>query len=238
MAGILYGVGVGPGDPELITLKAVNVIRDCDIIGIPAKTPVSCVAYRVAQEAVPELVDKPVLAVPVPMTADQKRLSDVYDEGCQRLLKALGEGSKIAFLNLGDPTIYGTYMELHNRVLGAGYEAKVISGVPSFCAVAAALDVPLGARKESIHILPGFYHTEELEQYEGTRILMKSGGRVGEVKERLIELEHNGNIKALAITNCGMENQVVCRDIRDLEEDAGYFTTIIVKEENGTVEWR
>lgn len=231
MGAVLYGVGVGPGDAELMTLKAVRIIKSCDIVGIPAKDAASCAAYRVALEAVPEMADKPVLAVPVPMTADRQRLSEVYDEGCRRLEKELAQGKKIAFLNLGDPTIYGTYMELHSRVLKAGYEARVISGVPSFCAVAAALDVPLGARKENIHILPGFYHAEELAQYDGTRILMKSGGKVGEVKKKLIELEERGNGKALAITNCGMENQAVYRDIRLLDEEAGYFTTIIVKEE-------
>lgn len=230
MAGTLYGVGVGPGDPELITLKAVRVIRDCDMIGIPAKTANSCTAYDVARRAVPEITRQPVLAVPVPMTTDAKKLSDAYDDGCRRLAAKLEQGKDIAFLNLGDPAIYGTYMELHNRILAAGYCAEVISGVPSFCAVAAALDIPLGTRKESIHILPAAYGTKELERYDGTRILMKSGGRIGEVKERLVQLEESGSVKAYAVTNCGMEQQKIFSDIRQLEEDAGYFTTIIVKQ--------
>lgn len=230
MAGILYGVGVGPGDPELMTLKAARIIVECGMIGIPAKAADSCTAYQVAVKVVPEIKEKPVLVVPVPMTKDQKRLSDVYDEGCQKLIAELTKGENIAFLNLGDPTVYGTYMELHSRVLKAGHRAEVVSGVPSFCAVAAVLGVPLGARKENIHILPGTYDTGEWQQYDATRVLMKSGGRIGEVKRQLVQSEDDGNIKAYAVTNCGMEQQAVFRDIRNLEEDAGYFTTIVVKD--------
>lgn len=232
MEGILYGVGVGPGDPELMTLKAVRIIRECATIGIPAETADSCTAYQVAAKAVPEIVGKPVLAVPVPMTKGRKKLSCVYDEGCRRLMEELEKGRNIAFLNLGDPSVYGTYMEFHSRILKAGYQAEVINGVPSFCAVAAALDIALGARKEQIHILPGNYGAGEWEQYSGTRILMKSGGRIGEVKEQLLQSERDGNITAYAVTNCGMERQKIFHDIGELGEDAGYFTTIVVKDED------
>ncbi len=230
MKGILYGVGVGPGDPELITLKAVRIIRECDIIGIPAATPASCTAYQVARKVVQEIEEKPILAVPVPMTKDKKKLSDAYKEGCQKLIIELNNGRNIAFLNLGDPAVYGTYMELHSRILEAGYRAEIVSGVPSFCAVAAALGIPLGARKENIHILPGSYDIGEWEQYSGTRILMKSGGKIGEVKKRLVRLEEEDQVKAYAVTNCGMEGQAVFHDIGNLKEDAGYFTTIVVKD--------
>lgn len=230
MAGTLYGVGVGPGDPELMTVKAVKRITECDMIGIPAKDAASCIAYNVAREAVNGLEKKPVIAVYVPMTSDTEKLVQAYDEGSEKILKELREGKDIAFLNLGDPVIYGSYMELHERVLKAGGKAEIISGVPSFCAVAAALSIPLGSRKEKIHILPGLHYAQELERYDGTRILMKSGGKAAEIKEKLLNLEEGGKVKASAVINCGMENQVVCRDIGELPEDAGYFTTILVKE--------
>lgn len=230
MAGKIYGVGVGPGDPELLTIKAVQVIRECDMIGIPAKDAASCTAYQIAGKAVPEMEAKPVIAVAVPMTTDRERLCAAYDQGCRELVNALKQDKKIAFLNLGDPSIYGSYMELHKRITEAGFEAELVSGVPSFCAVAAALGVSLGSGGENIHILPGRYNLEELELYNGTKVLMKSGGRLGELKKRLAELEGKGQIAAYAVTNCGMEDQVVCKDIRELEDQAGYFTTVIVKE--------
>lgn len=230
MAGILYGVGVGPGDPELMTLKAVRLIKDCDWIGIPAKDPASCTAYQIAASAIPQIADKPVAAVPVPMTRDVQRLEEAYREGSRRLASILSAGQSIAFLNLGDPTVYGSYMELHKRILAAGLEAKVISGVPSFCAVAAALDLPLGDGNEMIHILPGCYGVAELDTLKGTKILMKSASRVADIKEALCRLQAEERCIVRAVSNCGMETETVCENIDELPEDAGYFTTILVKE--------
>ena len=230
MAGILYGVGVGPGDPELMTIKAVRTIRKCEVIGIPAKDKDSCKAYQIALQMAPEIAVKPVVSVPVPMTTDGRRLAAAYEEGSVKIAEQLEENRSLAFLNLGDPTIYGTYMEIYKRVLAKGFEARIISGVPSFCAVAAAVGIPLGFGGENIHILPGFYHPKEAEEYDGTRILMKSAGRMDEVKQNLTELEDAGRIKAYAVANCGMESEKIYRDIRTLDEKAGYFTTIIVKE--------
>lgn len=230
MEGILYGVGIGPGDPELLTLKAVRIIEECDIIAIPAREAASCMAYQIAAKAIPELSEKTVLAVPVPMTTDVQKLMKSYEEGCNKLIKELEKGKKIALLNLGDPTIYGTYMKFHERVVKAGKRAEVINGVPSFCAVAGTLGISLGAEKENIHILPGCYRPEEIEKCDDTRILMKSGGSLKQVKERLEKLEKEKRVKAYAVTDCGMDSQEICRDISRLNEQAGYFTTIIVKE--------
>lgn len=230
MEGILYGVGIGPGDPELLTLKAVRIIEECDIIAIPAREAASCMAYQIAAKAIPALSEKTVLAVPVPMTTDVQKLMKSYEEGCNKLIKELEKGKKIALLNLGDPTIYGTYMKFHERVVKAGKRAEVINGVPSFCAVAGTLGISLGAEKENIHILPGCYRPEEIEKCDDTRILMKSGGSLKQVKERLKKLEKEKRVKAYAVTDCGMDSQEICRDISRLNEQAGYFTTIIVKE--------
>lgn len=134
-------------------------------------------------------------------------------------------------MNLGDPTVYGTYMEIFKRVSSSGFQAEIINGVPSFCAVASALGVPLGFGRENIHILPGFYRLKEVREYDGTRILMKSAGKISEVKQELVELEDTGKVKVCAVTDCGMESEKICRDIRALDEKAGYFTTIIVREE-------
>lgn len=91
-AGILYGVGVGPGDPELMTLKAVRIIEKCDMIGIPARDRAVCTAYQIALQAVPALVEKPVIEVAVPMTTDALKLEKAYGEGCSRLAEQLAGG--------------------------------------------------------------------------------------------------------------------------------------------------
>lgn len=229
-AGVLYGVGVGPGDPELLTIKAVRIIKESDVIGIPAKEAAACTSYQIALKAVPEMAEKRVIALPVPMTTDKNKLVESYERGTEKLTELLEQGLNIALLNLGDPTVYGSYLKFHERVKKKGYQAEIVSGIPSFCAAASALEIPLSKERESIHILPGCYAQDEMEAYAGTRVLMKSAGKLEQIKDRLMELEGEGKIKAYAVSNCGMEHETICRDISRLDENAGYFTTIIVKE--------
>lgn len=229
-AGVLYGVGVGPGDPELLTIKAVRVIKESDIIGIPAREASLCTSYQIALKAVPEMAAKEVIALPVPMTTDQDKLAESYERGTEKLIEFLAQGRKVALLNLGDPTVYGSYLKFHERVKERGYRAEIVSGVPSFCAAASALEISIGQEREAIHILPGVYVGDEVEEYTGTRVLMKSAGKIDELKEKLIGLEGEGRLKAYAVSNCGMEHEAIYRDISELDENAGYFTTIIVKE--------
>ncbi len=246
MAGILYGVGVGPGDPELMTIKAKRIIEACDVIGIPAESREKCTAYGIALRVAQGIADKEVISVTVPMTTDTERLETAYRAGCDVLIKQLERGRSIAFLNLGDPTVYGTYMNIHKYVEQSGYRTELVNGVPSFCAVAAELSIPLGSRDEAVHILPGYYTAEKTSDRSGqqisgrsglqdyleqgdTVVLMKSSGNTARVKQQLTELEEQGSCRAYAVTNCGFENQVICKDIRELDENAGYFTTIVAR---------
>lgn len=230
MKGVIYGVGVGPGDPELITVKAVRIIQSSDLIGIPAKTAESCTAYRIALQTVPEMAQKPVIAVPVPMTEDRTRLNACYEEGSRRLAEQLEQGKRIAFLNLGDPTVYGSFMEIHRRLREAGYESEIVSGVPSFCAAAAALGVPLGSGREEIHILPGLSGPEGAMEYKGSRIVMKAGRGMGELKDRLLEASGRGELTACAVTDCGMETEKRFSSPEQFPEKEGYFTTVLIRE--------
>ena len=230
MAGIIYGVGVGPGDPELLTLKAAEVIRKCDMIGIPAEKPEDCTAYRIGVQAVPEMRDKPVVCVEIPMTRDEALLEAAYDKGSSLLAKVLEKGNSVAFLNLGDPTLYGSYMKLHERLQKAGFSAQIISGVPSFCAVAAALGKPLALGGEEVHILPGAKEPDTLLQYPGTKVVMKAGGELLNLRAELLEAERQGRLTAFAAANCGMENEKIYPTLDSVKSGAGYFTTLIVKD--------
>jgi precorrin-2/cobalt-factor-2 C20-methyltransferase len=224
-----------------MTLKAVRTIEKCEVIGIPAASKDTCTAYQIALKEIPSVADKEILSVPIPMTKDAEKLNRIYREGSSRIQEILNEGRNIAFLNLGDPTIYGTYMQLHSRVVAAGYEAQLISGVTSFCTVAARLGISLGSRTEAIHVLPGCYSVNgdggEGDDWDMVKfflrsgdkvILMKSAGKLSTVKKLLMDLEQQGIGKSSAVTNCGMENEMVWEDIRLMPEDAGYFTTIVI----------
>ena len=106
MRGILYGVGVGPGDPELMTLKAVRLIKENDIIAVPGAEVHETVAYKIAVQAVPELADKELLPIYMPMTHDKAELELNHEKGAKALEAALDTGKNVVFLTLGDPTIY------------------------------------------------------------------------------------------------------------------------------------
>lgn len=234
MAGILYGVGVGPGDPQLMTLKAVKCIEECDIIGIPAKDSATCTAWQIAAGAAADIADKEVLSVVVPMTKDYSAIEAAYDEGSERIKRKLDEGKSVAFLNLGDPTLYGTYMGIHKRIAGLGYETCIIPGIPSVCAVAARLGVPLGERSDEIHIFPGSYGVEKIYGLSGTKVIMKSAGKADAVIQNLADARKLLGCRVYAVTNCGMQDEKVYNDINEMKDRPGYFTTFIVKEAGGT----
>ena len=139
MEGILYGVGVGPGDPELMTLQAVRVIRECDLILAPGKEPRETVAWQIAAGAVPELEEKEAVGIHMPMTKDPDTLKKAHGEAAERIIQELAKGRRAAFLTLGDPCIYSTYLYVHKKVRSAGCRAEIISGIPSFIAASAAV---------------------------------------------------------------------------------------------------
>ena len=139
--GTLYGVGIGPGDPELLTLKAVRLIREAQVIALPGKEAKETVAYRIAVQAVPELEEKHLLPVAMPMTKDKKELEENHRLAAEAVERKLDAGKDVAFLTLGDPTVYSTYLYVHKRVQADGYPTKIVSGVTSFCAASAELEI-------------------------------------------------------------------------------------------------
>ncbi|MDO5137541.1 MAG: precorrin-2 C(20)-methyltransferase [Oscillospiraceae bacterium] len=152
--GTLYGVGVGPGDPELLTLKAARLLRDCDIIAIPQKKE-RCFALRIVLDALPELADKSLLEIVMPMTRDKDARERAHQKGAAALAEQLDKDLNVVYITLGDPTIYSTYGYLQRRIQEMGYETETVPGVPSFCAVAAALDISLCEDRNELHLLPG-----------------------------------------------------------------------------------
>ena len=127
--GILYGVGVGPGDPELLTLKAQRILREADVIAVPDKGTGEKTALAIIG---PLTEGKPLLYCAAPMTRDPARLEAAYEENAHQIAALLNEGKTVAFITLGDPSIYSTYLYTHRRVQAMGCEAKLIPGVPSF----------------------------------------------------------------------------------------------------------
>ena len=117
-------------------------------------------------------------------------------------------------------------MYVHKRIKIRGYETQIISGIPSFCAAAACADMALTEAKEELHVIPAVYNIDHDLNYSGTRVLMKSGKKIGRVKERLMQEDCD----VFMVENCGMETQRVFHSAQEIPEDAGYYSLIIVKE--------
>lgn len=222
--GILYGIGVGPGDPELMTLKAVNTILRCDLIAVPHENKDKCMALRIALGAVPELENREILEIHMPMTKDPEALESAYEAGAEVLCRCLREGKTLGFLTIGDPTVYATYMYLHQKVLAAGFEAKIIPGVPSFCAAAAAINEPLCLGEEQLHVIPGSYGPEEALAYPGVKVIMK--GVTPGLRSALIQKK----AKVSMVEKCGLPEEKIYRGLENLPEDKGYFRLMIVRD--------
>lgn len=226
MSGIVYGVGVGPGDPELMTLKAIRLIRQADVIAVPGTAARDAAAYKIASAVVPELADKELLAVPMPMTRDRALLAAAHRDGAKRLEQILDQGRDVAFLTLGDPAIYSTFSYLMRILKADGYPVELAAGVASFCAAAARLGVPLTEWDEALHILPAVHRTDDALDLPGTYVLMKSAGRMAEVKALL----RRSGRDVCAVENCGMDAERVFRSVEDIPDDAGYFSLIVARE--------
>ena len=223
--GKLYGIGVGPGDPELLTCKAVRLIRACDVIAVPNRDKSRCFALRIAMGAVPELEKKPLLAVEMPMTKDADILERAFKAGTEKLREQLDAGKAVAFLTIGDPTVYSTYIYLHKRIAALGYDTEIVPGVPSFCASAAALNIPLCENSQELHIIPGTYRPAAALDYPGVKVFMKNN-----VSETLSAARAK-KLSVQMVENCGTPEQRVFRSAREIPEDAGYYSVMIVKEE-------
>lgn len=226
MKGTLYGVGVGPGDPELMTLKAVRLIRENMIIAVPGADPKETVAYKIAVQAVPELTEKELLPIYMPMTHDPEELEKNHTKGAIALEEVLDEGKNIVFLTLGDPCVYSTFSYLQKRVEKDGYHTELVSGITSFCAAAARLNIPLSEWNEQLHVVPAVHRLDSTLNESGNYILMKSGKKMNQVKEILAQSGRD----VLMVENCGMENEHIYRSVEEIPDDAGYYSLIIAKE--------
>ena len=226
MAGKLYGVGVGPGDPQLLTLKALQVIKTCDYIAVPAKKKEASVAYRIVKQVIENLDEKPVICVDMPMTKDKEQLEKAHEAGTQLLREKLDQNLSVAFLTLGDPTIYSTYLYVHKRIHKLGYDTQLINGITSFCAVAAALNTGLSENSQMLHIIPASGQIADSMQLSGTKIFMKAGKKMEQVKKLL--KEYPGEISM--VENCGMEHEKHYYGLEEIPDDPGYYSVVVVKE--------
>ena len=226
MKGIAYGVGVGPGDPKLMTLRAIELIRENDVIAVPGKEPKESVAYKIAAAVVPEIADKELVPVYMPMIKDRALIDEEHKKGAALLKKYLDQGKNVVYITLGDPTIYCTFSYLQHYLEADGYPVELVPGISSITAAAARLNLPLTEWDEPLHVLPAVHKMDAAMDLPGTYVLMKSASHMKDVKETL----RKSGKDVQAVIDCGMPTEQVYRSLEEIPDDAGYFTLVIAKE--------
>ena len=231
LKGTFYGVSVGPGDPELMTLQAVRLIRQCPVLAAPQTASGQMLALDIARSALGEALDgKTIVPLYFAMSRDPAALAASHEKAAAAVRQYLDAGQDVAMLNIGDVSIYATFGYLQRLLEAEGYPTAMAAGVPSFCAAAARLNVPLtGGMDVPLTIAPGSWAGRVLDT-PGTKVLMKTGRQLPAL---LAALEQAGRLENSALVcNCGLPDEQVCPDLSrgQPQVQPGYFTTVLVKE--------
>lgn len=229
--GDFYGIGIGPGDPELLTLKAARIIKEVDVIFVP-KAGIK--EESMALEIVSPLLDgKRVVEKVFPMVKEQEKLESHWKEAALAIKEELERGNSVAFLTIGDPLTFSTYVYLLRCLRDMIPEEKIhtIPGVTSFNAAASLANLSLAQRDERIAIVPVPDDVEELRPIlKGfdTVILMKVAKRLDKVISLLEEIglaQH-----ALFASHVGLKDSYLTRNLSELKGSGrGYMSIIIVR---------
>lgn len=232
--GRLIGLGVGPGDPELITVKALRLLRESPVVAYFVAKGKKGNAFGIieahlqgAQTQMPLVYPVTTEALPAPLSYEQI-ISDFYDQAAVDVAQHLQAGRDVAVICEGDPFFYGSYMYLHDR-LAQQFEAQVVPGVCSMLGGASVLGVPLVYRNQSLSVLSGVLPHEELKRRladADAAVIMKLGRNFHKVREVLSELGLAE--RALYVERATMSNQKIVpfNDVDPLSSP--YFSLIIV----------
>lgn len=224
---IFYGVSVGPGDPELVTVKAIRTLEACPTIACVQTRRGATVAYDIAAHAA-NLDGKRTLSLRFAMSTDAAVLAASHNEAAQAVIDELRAGRSVAMPVLGDASIFATYAYLKDIVEQAGFSCVTIPGVPSFCAVAAALGQNLTPSMDAaLHIVPSGADVNAALALPGTKVIMKAGKPFEQLKDIL--REQGLYDRASAVQNCSMRDERIARSLDDANGEGSYFTTVVVR---------
>ena len=212
-SGTLYGLGVGPGDPELLTLKALRLLQACPVVAYPAPDDAPSFARAIVAEHLTGQQDE--IPIIVPMRVERFPAASVYDAAAETIGARLGQGDDVAVLCEGDPFFYGSFMYLFERLAGR-FRTEIVPGVSSVMAAAAASQRPLAARNDVLTILPGPLDDDALQaRIKGAEAfaIMKLGrhfGRVAALLERLGLADGCAYVERVGLSN---ERVMPLRDV-------------------------
>lgn len=222
--GKIIGVGVGPGDPELMTLKAVRIIKEADRIVLPMEEKTKARAYQIAVRAVPELEEKRIIGLSFPMIKESGLRSKKIQQSYEKIRPYLQAGEQLAFLTIGDPCIYSTFCYLKKFAEEDGFQTALVNGVSSFTAAAARFNRSLCQEDEELHVIQGTSNLEEAIRLPGTKVVMKAGRYLDDL-ERVLSRYPDAEI--YAVKDCGLPEEKVYWNIGEIPRE--YMVTVLIK---------
>ena len=226
MSGKLYGIGVGPGDPELLTLKAHRILTACKVVAYPAPDDGMSFARSIVADYMPQGCEE--IPIVIPMRVERFPAAQIYDEKAAEIATHLSQGKDVAVLCEGDPFFYGSFMYLFER-LSDKFDCEIIPGVSSLMASASALKRPLAARNDILSVVPAPLDDATLGERLGSGdaiAIIKIGRHFSRVRA-LIEqaglLDRAGYLERVSL-----ENQQVMPLADVSENSAPYFSMILI----------
>jgi precorrin-2/cobalt-factor-2 C20-methyltransferase len=229
--GTLYGIGVGPGDPELITLKALKVLEKRPHIFAAASSKNT---YSLALDIIHSHLDgASVEQLPFPMTRDPEVLQEAWEKCARRVLAVLDQGADAAFITLGDPLTFSTFGYLLKTIKGLDPTVKVVTipGITSYHAAAALTQTPLGEGEESFLVVSGAMGAAKLREavdQTDTVVLLKTYRHADDILDALEELGLTD--RAVLVSRCGLDGETVVQEVASLRGcPVPYLSLIMVR---------
>ena len=234
----LYIIGTGPGDPELLTLKAYKTLKDCPTIVAPKATKNGCsTALSIVEKSI-DMKDKQVFQVHFPMKkvhldrAVDSAVQAAWEETARQVLSLLETQGDVAFPTLGDPAIYSTGYYLYDTLINLRPDVRVkfVAGIPAMSSCSAVTSTPVCPGDDMLAVLPATFSEDKIRQtlldFDAI-VLMK----VHKVMERICSILAETGLTAHAtyVEKAGMEDERIIRDLREVPENPHYFSTIIVR---------
>ncbi len=233
-SGKFYGIGVGVGDKENITLKAVKRLEKVDVVILPeAKTGEGSTAFEIVKDHVKEGIEQ--IFMEFPMVRDLEARKIFRKNNADVINGLLSEGKNVAFLTIGDPMTYSTYTYVLEHILPET-EVETIAGINSYNSMAARLNIPLMVGDEDLKVISVNKKTDIQKEIENNDniVFMKISRDLDKLKQAIINTGNTENI--IIISNCGKDNEEIYTDIEKLDS-VHYFSTLILKKK-GISQWK
>jgi len=228
--GKFIGIGVGPGDPELLTVKAVKALNNADVICAPKSSESKpSVALSIIKPVLEDRKSEYETLEPVfPMIEDKKELQKYWDDAARLITEKLNDGLDVAFITLGDPAVFSTFSYVFKTIEGINFETVIIPGITSFTGCAASAKIQLAERDEIIVIVPKVdERLSQILEYGDTFVIMKTSRHSDMLKDIINNDKRDKEI--ISVQNCSMKDEKI---VNGFVEDKKYLSTTIVKFKN------